>query len=388
MNRSSGRILTTHVGSLPRPADLLDAMRERYGGGAYDGTAFDSKVREAVNDVVARQVALGIDVVADGEQGKLGFYAYVRERLAGFEPGEKEPMEVTMGRSKEVRAFPEYYNRYFAKRAGPRIGDASTPVKCTGPISYKGQAALAADIANLKAAMASAGATQGFMPAVAPRGVGRNEYYNTEEEYVEAVANAMHEEYAAIVDAGLMVQLDDAWLTSLYGQDDVQDIPAARREAEKYVEVLNHSLRGLPAEMVRFHTCYGINEGPRVYDVPFEEIIGLMLKVDAGAYSFEFGNPRHEHEWHLWERFKLPDGKKIMPGVITHSTNVVEHPEVVAERLCNFASVVGRDNVIASADCGFSSNASYETDIPLIVVWEKFKSLAEGAAIASKRLWS
>jgi len=340
-----------------------------------------------VRDCVATQKALGIDIVSDGEQGKLGFYSYVRERLSGFELAEREPMEIMMGRSKEVRAFPEYYQRYFAKRSGPRIGESSTPVKCVGPVTYQGMDALNVDIANLKSAMQAAGVSEGFMPAIAPRGVGRNEYYRTEEEYTEAVANAMHVEYKAIIDAGLYVQLDDAWLTSLYGQDDVEDMPARRKEAEKYAEVLNHSIRDLPQDRVRFHTCYGINEGPRVYDVPFAEIIGIMLQVNAGAYSFEFGNPRHEHEWHLWERFKLREGRKILPGVITHSTNVVEHPEVVAERLVNFASVVGRENVIASADCGYSSNASYEADVPLSVVWEKFKSLSQGAEIASKKLW-
>jgi len=384
---AENRILTSHVGSLPRPVPLLDAMREKYSGEAYDEAAFQQKVTGAVRDCVATQKTLGIDIVSDGEQGKLGFYSYVRERLSGFELAEREPMEIMMGRSKEVRAFPEYYQRYFAKRSGPRIGESSTPVKCVGPVTYQGMDALNVDIANLKSAMKAAGASEGFMPAIAPRGVGRNEYYRTEEEYTEAVANAMHVEYKAIIDAGLYVQLDDAWLTSLYGQDDVEDMPARRQEAEKYAEVLNHSIRDLPEARVRFHTCYGINEGPRVYDVPFEEIIGIMLKVNAGAYSFEFGNPRHEHEWHLWERFKLPEGRKILPGVITHSTNVVEHPEVVAERLVNFASVVGRDNVIASADCGYSSNASYEADVPLSVVWEKFKSLSQGAEIASKRLW-
>ena len=385
---AENRILTSHVGSLPRPVDLLDAMRGKYSGEAYDEAAFQQKVTEAVSNCVATQKALGIDIVSDGEQGKLGFYSYVRERLSGFELAEREPMEIMMGRSKEVRAFPEYYQRYFAKRSGPRIGESSTPVKCVGPVTYQGMDALNVDIANLKAAMQAGGVSEGFMPAIAPRGVGRNEYYKTEEEYTEAVANAMHVEYKAIIDAGLYVQLDDAWLTSLYGQDDVEDMPARRKEAEKYAEVLNHSIRDLPQDRVRFHTCYGINEGPRVYDVPFDEIIGIMLKVNAGAYSFEFGNPRHEHEWHLWERFKLPEGRKILPGVITHSTNVVEHPEVVAERLVNFASVVGRENVIASADCGYSSNASYEADVPLSVVWEKFKSLSQGAEIASKKLWA
>ncbi len=384
----SHEILTTHVGSLPRPADLLDAMREKYNAETWDEAGFQQKVADAVRDVVATQKQIGIDIVSDGEQGKLGFYAYVRERLSGFELAEREPMEIMMGRPKEVRAFPEYYGRYFAKRSGPRIGESSTPVKCVGPVTYQGIDALNTDIANLKAAMQAAGATSGFMPAIAPQGVGRNEYYATEEEYVEAVASAMHVEYKAIIDAGLYLQLDDAWLTSLYGQDDVADLAARRKAAEKYVEVLNHSIRDLPAERVRFHTCYGINEGPRVYDVPFEHFIDIMLKVNVGAYSFEAANPRHEHEWHLWERVKLPEGRKIMPGVITHSTNVVEHPELVADRLERFAGAVGRENVIASADCGFSSNASYETDIPMSVVLEKFRSLVAGAELASKRLWS
>jgi 5-methyltetrahydropteroyltriglutamate--homocysteine methyltransferase len=391
MSTSAGRILTTHVGSLPRPVDLLDAMRAKHNpspGDAHDEAAFAAKVREAVIDVVATQARLGIDIVSDGEQGKLGFYAYIRERLTGFEQAPPEPMEVMMGRAKEVRAFPEYYQRYFARRSGPRIGDASRPIKCVGPISYQGHAALQADIDNLRAAMDAAGVEHAFMPAVAPRGVGRNEYYATEEAYVEALGEALREEYLAIIEAGLDLQIDDAWLTNLYTQDDITDVDAQRKEAQKYVELVNYVLRGLPRERVRFHTCYGINEGPRVYDTPFEVFIDIMLAVDAGAYSFEASNPRHEHEWHLWEQVKLPEGKKIIPGVITHSTNVVEHPELVADRVCRFASAVGRDNVIAGADCGFSSNASYETDIPLNVVWEKFKALAEGAEIAGKRLWS
>jgi 5-methyltetrahydropteroyltriglutamate--homocysteine methyltransferase len=363
-------------------------MREKYNADAWDEAAFAQKVADAVREVVATQKQIGIDVVSDGEQGKLGFYSYVRERLSGFELAEREPMEIMMGRSKEVRAFPDYYGRYFAKRSGPRIGESSTPVKCVGPVTYQGIEALNTDIANLKAAVQSVDATEAFMPAIAPQGVGRNEYYGTEEEYVEAVANAMHVEYRAIIDAGFYLQLDDAWLTSLYGQDEIGDLAARRKEAEKYVEVLNHSIRDLPEERIRFHTCYGINEGPRVYDVPFEHFIDIMLKVNAGAYSFEAANPRHEHEWHLWEQVKLPEGRKIMPGVITHSTNVVEHPELVADRIERFAGAVGRENVVASADCGFSSNASYETDIPMSVVLEKFRSLVAGAELASKRLWS
>jgi 5-methyltetrahydropteroyltriglutamate--homocysteine methyltransferase len=361
-------------------------MRAKYNQGSYDEAAFDAKVRQTVIDTVATQARLGIDIVSDGEQGKVGFFAYVRERLAGFELGEAEPFEVAMGRSEEVRAFPEYYERYNARRSGPRVG-TSRPVKCVGPISYQGQAALQTDIDNLKAAMDMAGVDRAFMPAVAPRGVGKNEYYPSEETYVEALAEALREEYIAILDAGFDLQLDDAWLTNLYGQDDISDLAGMRAQAEKYVELLNHALRGLPQERLRFHTCYGINEGPRVYDVPFGHYIDIMLKVNAGAYSFEAANPRHEHEWHLWETVKLPEGKKLIPGMITHSTNVVEHPELVADRICRFAIAAGRENVIAGADCGYSSNASYETDIPLSVVWEKFKSLVQGAEIASKRLW-
>jgi 5-methyltetrahydropteroyltriglutamate--homocysteine methyltransferase len=388
MSESAHRILTTHVGSLSRPVNLLDAMRAKYNAESYDEAAFAATVRQAVLDVVATQARLGIDIVSDGEQGKLGFHAYVRERLTGFEMADPEPMEVAMGRSKEVRAFPEYYQRYFAKRSGPRVGNSSQAVKCTGPIAYQGQAALQVDIDNLKAALNAAGVERAFMPAIAPRGIGKNEYYGSEEAYVEAVAEAMREEYVAILDAGFDLQLDDAWLTNLYGQDDISDLVGMRAQARKYVELLNHALRGLPQDRIRLHTCYGINEGPRVYDVPFEHFIDIMLQVNAGAYSFEAANPRHEHEWHLWERFKLPDGKKLIPGVITHSTNVVEHPELVADRIVRFAGVVGRENVVAGADCGFSSNASYETDIPLSVVWEKFKSLVQGAEIASKTLWS
>jgi len=385
MKRSTDRILTTHVGSLPRPHALLDTMRARYNHEAYDEAAWQAQVKQTVADVVKKQAENGIDVVDDGEMGKVGFFNYVRERLTGFEPGEPDP-DPYAGRGRELRAFPEYYARYLGRRTGPRIS-SSNPVKCTGPVTYVGHEALQTDIANLKAAMQGVNVVEAFMPAIAPRGVGRNFYYKTEEEYVEAVANAMHEEYQAIVDAGIVLQVDDAWLTSLYGADESIDLQVRRREAEKYVEILNHSLRGIDPANVRFHTCYGINEGPRVYDVPFEDFIDIMLKVNAGAYSFEAANPRHYHEWHLWERFKLPEGKSLIPGVITHASNVVEHPEFIADLICNYASLVGRESVIAGADCGFSSNASYDTDVEDRVVWAKFASMAEGAALATKRLW-
>jgi len=386
MKRSTDRIITTHVGSLPRPHDLLDVLSDKVNGRPYDAAAFEARVKQAIDDVVKIQADAGIDVVNDGEQSKAGFFSYVRDRLTGFEPGDPEPFEAAMGRPRELKAFPDYYRRFFGRRGPKRVGSAA-PVVCRGPVSYVGHEALQADIANLKASMQGKNVLEGFMPAIAPRGVGRNEYYKTEADFVEAVANAMREEYAAIVEAGLVVQVDDAWLTNLYSRTEEEDTAGLKKEARVYVELLNHALRGIPTDMIRFHTCYGINEGPRVYDVPFKEFIDIMLEVDAGAYSFEFGNPRHAHEWHLWEQFKLPDGKNVIPGFVSHTTNVVEHPELIADQICNFASLVGREAVIAGADCGFSSNASYETDVEEHVVWAKFEALAEGARLATQRLW-
>jgi len=224
------------------------------------------------------------------------------------------------------------------------------------------------------------------MPSTAPSGVGYNDYYKTEEEYFEAVGEAMREEYLAIVEAGFQVQIDDPFLTDIFG-DPKLDRGQKRRKADLYVEGINHALRGIPEEKVRFHTCYGINEGPRIHDAPLQDVVGHMLRVNAGTYSFEAANPRHEHEYHLWEEVALPDGKAIMPGVITHASNIVEHPELIAEWLVRFAGLVGRDNVIAGADCGFSSQAMYETEVHPSVVWTKFEALAEGARIASRRLW-
>ena len=291
-----------------------------------------------------------------------------------------------------MQAFAEYYAAYNKRRGADRVSEIR-PVVCKGPIHYQGQAALQTDIANLKSAIVAARAAgleveEAFMPAIAPAGVGRNEYYKSEEEYAFAAAEAMGEEYQAIVNAGFVLQLDDAWLTSLYGRSERLPLQEARGDAEMYVEAINHGLRGVPPESVRFHTCYGINEGPRVYDTPFKDFVDLMLKVNAGAYSFEAANPRHEHEWHVWEETRLPEGKTIIPGVISHTTNVVEHPEAIADRIANFARLVGRENVVAGADCGFSSNMSYVPDIHPTVIRAKFQALAEGAGIASKRLWA
>jgi 5-methyltetrahydropteroyltriglutamate--homocysteine methyltransferase len=376
------RIQTTHVGSLPRPHDLLDLMKAKATGKAYDQGAYEKRIKAAVQECVHRQVATGIDIVTDGEQSKPGFFLYVNERLEGFtqRPGVKRKFFPA-----EVSAFPEYYAQYFKQAM---LGGAVAPVvpmACTAPVKYRGEAALKRDIANLQAAAIAAGAETAFMPAVAPSGVGMNEYYKTEEEYFHAVGAALRTEYKAIVDAGLILQVDDPFLSELFADPDYDD-EGKRGRARMYVEVLNEALRGIPPEKVRFHTCYGINEGPRIHEAALADVVEAMLAVNAGAYSFEAANPRHEHEYHLWERVKLPPGKKLIPGVITHASNIVEHPELIAERLMRYAKLVGAENVIAGADCGFSSQASYNTEVHPTVIWAKFEAMREGARIASAKL--
>ena len=377
------RVLTTHCGSLPRPTDLLDLMKAKINGEPYDPEAYDARVRSAVADIVRQQVECGIDIPADGEQGKQGFFAYVNQRLAGFEP--KPGPRPAMFQA-EVEAFPEYYKQYFSTAM---LGVTIAPLVqfvCTGPISYRGQEAVRRDIENLKAALRGSEPANAFMPAVAPSGVGKNDYYRTEEEYLHAVAEALRTEYLAIVDAGFLLQIDDPFLTELYSYSALS-ADARRKTGETYVEALNLALRGIPPEKVRFHTCYGINEGPRVHDAPLKDMLPLILKVNAGAYSFEAANPRHEHEYHVWENVKLPDGKLIIPGVVTHASNIVEHPELIAERIVRFARLVGRENVIAGTDCGFSSQATYNPEIHPSVIWAKFRAMAEGARLATGQLW-
>ena len=385
MKRSTDRILTTHAGSLARPKDLLEIMDAKLHGKPYDRDAYVKRVRSAVADVVRKQVECGIDIVTDGEQGKASFNAYVAERLTGFEPvGNSQERIAARMKLNEAQAFPEYYEKYFAEHmcgVGP-----NQQLVCTGPVAYKGQEAVRTDIENLKAALSGLKVEEVFMPAIAP-GFWSNKYYRTEEEFQYAIGEALREEYLAIVDAGFILQIDDPSLTRLYRTNLSLSIAERRKDAEIYIEALNHALRGIPPEKVRYHTCYGINEGPRIFDIALRDIVDLMLKVNASAISFEAANARHEHEWHVWEDVKLPDGKILIPGVITHCSNIVEHPELVAERILNYARLVGRENVIGGGDCGFSSQATFTPEVHPTVVWAKFQAMAEGARLATKRLW-
>ena len=388
MRHSSNRILTTHVGSLARPANVLDLLWAKERREAYDTGVFETAVRDAVSGIVARQRNLGIDVVNDGEQSKSSFLTYIAERLTGFSPSEKQGEDLWV-ESRETIAFPEFYDAHRKAREGL----VAKPVKlvCTGPVKYCGHTALKRDIANVKAAAEKAGAEEVFMTAVSPsdvEGQQPNQFYKTAEEYLHAIADAMHEEYRAIVDAGIILQIDDPRLLTYYISRPDLSVEDCRRWAKVRVAALNHALRGLPTDRVRFHTCYGINIGPRVHEMNLADIVDIMLEVNAGAYLFEAGNPRHEHEWTVWEKVKVPDGKILVPGVISHSTPLVEHPELIAQRLVRYAKIVGRENVIGGADCGFASFAAKEQEIHPSIVWAKFKNLAEGARIASKQLWA
>lgn len=383
MKRSTDRILTTHVGSLPRPRDFLDLMREKVTGGIYDEAAYQARLKRAVHDVVAKQVECGIDVVTDGEMSKPGFFTYVQERLSGFEP---RPGQGPRKFAAEIDAFPEYYEEYFKRAMTGGSVAPVVPLFCTGPVSYVGAERLREDLANLKSALDGRAYADAFVPSVAPSGVGNNAYYKNEEEFLYAVGEALRVEYLAIVEAGFLVQIDDPFLSDVFIE--LKSDPAQmRRTADLYVDVTNHALRGIPPEKIRLHTCYGINEGPRIHEAALADVADHMLRINAGAYSFEAANARHEHEYHLWETVRLPEGKILIPGVITHASNIVEHPELIAERLVRFAHLVGRENVIASADCGFSSQASYRTEVNEVVMWKKFEALVEGARLASRRLW-
>jgi 5-methyltetrahydropteroyltriglutamate--homocysteine methyltransferase len=387
LKHSTDRILTTHVGSLARPRALIDLIQEKESGHSYDEAEFARQAGVAVRDVIRRQVENGIDVVNDGEQAKSSFQGYFLERLTGFERKPAAPGQYRRTANREYLAFKEFYDWAPGRSTVGALGSGT----CTGPISYKGQVVLQRDLDNIKAGLEGLEYDDVFVPAIAATYVAAtrpNEYYKTYEEYEYAVADAMREEYAAIIAAGFVVQLDDPRIISYYTLQPELSIEQCRKWAEARVEVINYSIRGLPEEQVRFHTCYSINIGPRVHEMELSDFIDIMLKIDAGAYSFEAANPRHEHDYHVFEDVKLPPGKVLIPGVISHTTNLVEHPALVSERIQRFAKLVGRENVIAGADCGFSTGARDEYEIHPSVVWHKFAALGEGARLASKQLWS
>ena len=382
MQGNPDRILTTHVGSLPRTVAVLDAMKAKLGGEDYDGEAYEREIRDGVREIVRRQAETGIDVVADGEMSKPGFFSYIAERIDGFEArGERHNMFAA-----EMAAFPEYYEEYFARAMMGGTIVPIQPMHCVGPVRYKGHEPLRRDIANLREALEGLGCEDAFMPAVAPSGIGDNEHYGTEEEFAEAVAEALREEYEAIVDAGFLLQIDDPFLCDTLVEPELDDA-GKDRHLNLYIEALNHGLRNIPAERIRYHTCYGINEGPRIHEAPMAQVAPYMLKIKAGSYSFEAANARHEHEYHVWEDVSLPDGRALIPGVITHASNIVEHPELIAERIGRYAKLVGRENVLAGGDCGFSSQACYHTEVHPTVIWAKFEAMVEGAGIATRQLW-
>ena len=385
LQNNTDRILTTHIGSLPRPHDLLDILKARLTKQPYEEKAYQALLAKSVADSVRKQAECGIDFVTDGEFSKPGFFTYIQERLEGFEA---RPNQKLILFQQEVEAFPEYYAEYFKTAMSGGALIPITPVICVGPVKYRGEKFLQIDIDNVKAAAKAAGvpANHVFLPATAPSGVGKNEYYKSDEEYFHALAAELNNEYRAIVAAGLLVQVDDPFLPDIFFEPGLDDAQKKRR-AGIYVEATNRALDGIPADMIRFHTCYGINEGPRLYEAALADIIEYVLKIKAGSYSFEAANPRHEHEYHLFERVKVPDGKVLCPGVITHASNIVEHPELIAERIVRFAKLVGRENVMAGADCGFSSQALYRTEVHHTVVWEKFKAMRQGADLATKMLW-
>jgi 5-methyltetrahydropteroyltriglutamate--homocysteine methyltransferase len=390
MKRSTDRIRTTHTGSIPRPKEIFDYMKAKASGTAIDIKAFEQALTKNVAAIVKRQVDSGIDVVNDGECGKPSFNHYVAERLSGFEgripPGGIPVPTGPMGiGGRDALQFPDYYKNVLENNPFVHV-IRMAPQVCVGPIAYVGQDKVKRDIANLKAAMSAAGADEGFLPASSPIPANPNEYYKTEEDYFTAYGEAMREEYKAILDAGLLLQIDDPRLVSAWDGMNKASLPEYRKWIEKRIDLINHALRGLPWDRIRFHTCYGVNFGPRLSDLQLEDVLDLLFKINSGSYSFEAANPRHEHEWRVPEKFKIPEGKILIPGIVTHSNAMVEHPEVVADRIERWAKTAGRENIMVGNDCGFQSTAG-NTEIPSTVAWAKLMALGDGAKIASKRLW-
>ena len=378
---STDRILTTHAGSLPRPAGLMDMVLSKARGEPHDQAALGAQLRSAVADVVERQVACGLDIVNDGELSKPNFTDYVLSRIAGCEsrPGSGDRrLSIT---ARDERKFPEYFQAH----PRPRYAGGRTVPVCVGELRYVGQAELGRDIENFKAALAGSSIIGAFLPANTPGTIEhwlKNEYYKSDEEFLSAIAETMREEYKAIVDAGFLLQIDDPDLPD--GWNCLPDISLAdyRKYATVRVDALNHALRDIPKEKIRLHVCWGSFHGPHHNDIPLKDIIDLIFRVRAGSYSIEASNPCHEHEWRVFEDVKLPEGATLVPGVVGHCTDFIEHPDLVAERLVPYARLVGRENVLAGTDCGLGSRVGHPS-----ICWAKFEAMAEGARRATKTLW-
>lgn len=382
MKHSTERILTTHAGSLPQPDELKAMTVARNSGQPYDQEALQRLVRTAVAEVVKKQVECGLDIINDGELGKPNFSRYARERLSGFVERSAKPEErpsTIFGR--DIKEFPQY----FQKRLTTVRGENVWRVFCTGPLKYVGHAAVKAEIETFKAALQGVKVEEAFLPAVAPGTLEhwlKNDYYPNDEAYLFAIADAMGEEYKAIVDGGFLLQIDNPDLPDAWQIQADMTVAEYRKYAETRVDALNHALRDIPPEHVRFHTCWGSYHGPHKYDIPLRDIVDIILKVRANTYSIEASNPRHEHEWRVWEEVKLPEGKVLVPGVVGHATDIVEHPQVIADRLVRYAKVVGRENVMAGTDCGLGPRVGDPQ-----IAWAKFEAMAEGARLATKELW-
>jgi 5-methyltetrahydropteroyltriglutamate--homocysteine methyltransferase len=388
MKRSARRILTTHVGSLVRPAEMVEILRRKADGAPF-GDGERATLARHVAEAVRMQAECGIDIPSDGEYSKSGFAQYITDRLTGFETRDDLPGRGGgTTRSRDRRRFADAYREIEGGAQGGTTSMANS--MCTGPITYRGSAAVQTDIANFKTALQGQPFEEAFIPAVAPGTIElqrANHYYRTEEEYLWALADAMKTEYRTIVDAGFVLQIDDPRMVTEYDSMDPPPLPEEyRRFATVRIEALNHALAGLPEDRVRYHMCWGSWHGPHTTDAPLREIAPVILQIKAGAFSLEAANPRHEHEYHVWESIKLPAGKILIPGVIAHTTNCVEHPELVAERILRYARLVGRENVIAGVDCGFAQGLATARVHPSIM-WEKLRMLADGARLASQHLW-
>ena len=387
MKRSSDRIITSHTGSLVRPLDLLEMLRDKVNGRAYDEAAFAARLASAVQEIVRQQAASGIDVVGDGELSKPQFCDYVADRIAGFEGENEGPRFVNPSRRPEP--FPEWA-KWRDAQSGPNLGLHERRPMCIAPLQWKDRA-YETDIVNLKTALAGTDALEGFLPSPSPGIISMripNQYYGSEEDYLFAIADVMKDEYKAITDAGLVLQIDAPDAAMAWDRQHWQGLEEFRAATELRTEALNHALAGLPEEQVRFHVCWGNNESPHTGDVELKDIVDIVLKVKAAAYSIEASNPRHQHEWQVWQDVKLPEGKVLMPGVIDSLTNFVEHPQLVAQRIVQYAGLVGRENVIAGVDCGFGTGASANPRVHPELVLGKFRVLAEGARLATEALWS